>query len=152
MNKNVQWKLLAIIGRRRVCRHWRSIPQSDRIRLGLDLEGGVHMVLRVQTDDALQVENRDIGRAADRATQICKAMAVMSVLAAIDPTTIRVEGVPENRDAEFRQISRGPAGRRHTGRDDRVSASVGQLISTGCGQPGRDVAPRRSRCVKRCRR
>ena len=31
-------------------------PVEDRIRLGLDLRGGVHLVLRVQTDDALRVE------------------------------------------------------------------------------------------------
>ena len=34
----------------------RSIRPSKKVRLGLDLKGGVHLVLRVQTDDALRLE------------------------------------------------------------------------------------------------
>ena len=55
MSNNVQWKLLAIIGVA-VLSALAIYPPAERIRLGLDLEGGVHMVLRVQTDDALQLE------------------------------------------------------------------------------------------------
>ena len=29
---------------------------AHQLKLGLDLKGGVHLVLRVQTDDALRVE------------------------------------------------------------------------------------------------
>ena len=32
--------------------------QEKRLRLGLDLEGGVHLVMRVNTDDAVLVETR----------------------------------------------------------------------------------------------
>ena len=32
---------------------------KNRLRLGLDLKGGVHMVLRVNTDDAVLVETRN---------------------------------------------------------------------------------------------
>ena len=56
MNKNLQWKLLAIIAVAAL-----SViavyPPEEQIRLGLDLEGGVHMVLQVETDDALQLES-----------------------------------------------------------------------------------------------
>ena len=31
-------------------------PPKDKVNLGLDLKGGVHLVLRVQTDDALRLE------------------------------------------------------------------------------------------------
>ena len=55
MQKNLQWKLLAIVAITALAT-WAVLPPEDRIRLGLDLEGGVHMVLRVQTDDALQIE------------------------------------------------------------------------------------------------
>ena len=55
MTKNLQWKLLAIIAVAGLSA-LAIYPPEDRIRLGLDLEGGVHMVLRVQTDDALQLE------------------------------------------------------------------------------------------------
>ena len=52
MQKNLQWKLLSIVGITAIA-VWAVYPPEDRIRLGLDLEGGVHMVLRVQTEDAL---------------------------------------------------------------------------------------------------
>ena len=56
MNKNLQWKLVAIIavvGLSALAVY----PPEEQIRLGLDLEGGVHLVLRVQTDDALRLES-----------------------------------------------------------------------------------------------
>ena len=33
--------------------------QEKRLRLGLDLEGGVHLVMRVNTDDAVLLETRN---------------------------------------------------------------------------------------------
>lgn len=35
---------------------WAFTPLSEKVRLGLDLRGGVHFVLGVQTDDALRLE------------------------------------------------------------------------------------------------
>ena len=35
---------------------WAFYPPGQKINLGLDLKGGVHLVLRVQTDDALKLE------------------------------------------------------------------------------------------------
>ena len=55
MTKNLQWKLLAIVAVAALSA-FAIYPPEEQIRLGLDLEGGVHMVLRVQTDDALQLE------------------------------------------------------------------------------------------------
>ena len=37
---------------------WAIYPPQQNIRLGLDLDGGVHLVLRVKTDDALQLETQ----------------------------------------------------------------------------------------------
>ena len=109
MNKNTQWKLLAIVAVA-VLSAWAIYPPGERIRLGLDLEGGVHMVLRVQTDDALQVESETAGEQLNEQLGL-QGIAVSSVVA-VDPTTIRIEGVPQDRDAEFRQIA-----------DDQLSAS-----------------------------
>ena len=36
---------------------WMIYPLVQKVRLGLDLKGGVHLVLRVQTDEALRVES-----------------------------------------------------------------------------------------------
>ena len=73
------------------------------IRLGLDLKGGVHMVLEVQTDDALQVETET------RSDQFGEQLSLQGIeptsVFVADPTTIQIEGVPQDRDAEFRQIA-----------------------------------------------
>ena len=54
MNKNLRWKALAIVAVIALAA-WMIYPIDKKIRLGLDLKGGVHLVLRVQTDDALAV-------------------------------------------------------------------------------------------------
>ncbi len=36
---------------------WFFSPPKDKIKLGLDLQGGMHLVLQVQTDDALRAES-----------------------------------------------------------------------------------------------
>ena len=117
MNKNVQWKLLAIIGVAALS-VFAIYPPEDKIRLGLDLEGGVHMVLRVQTDDALEVETET--RAEQLSEQLDLQGVAVTSAAAIDPTTIRVEGVPANRDADFRQIA-----------EDQLAASYDRETGVG---------------------
>ena len=102
MTKNLQWKLLAIIAVVALSA-LAAYPPQEQIRLGLDLEGGVHMVLRVQTDDALQLESETA------AEQLGEQLSLQGIdvtsAVAVDPTTIRIEGVPPERDAEFRQMA-----------------------------------------------
>ena len=117
MSNNVQWKQLAIIGVA-VLSTLAIYPPDEKIRLGLDLEGGVHMVLRVQTDDALRVETETAGEQLGEQLDL-QGINVVSVVA-VDPTTIRIDGVPQDRDAEFRQIA-----------DDQLIASYDR--ETGAG-------------------
>jgi protein-export membrane protein SecD/preprotein translocase SecF subunit len=42
---------------------WAIYPPDQKIKLGLDLKGGVHLVLRVKTDDALQRQTQTTGTA-----------------------------------------------------------------------------------------
>ncbi len=102
MAKNLRWKALIIVGVV-VAAVFAVYPPEDQIRLGLDLRGGVHMVLRVQTDDALQVETET--SAEQLSEQASLAGIVLASSAAVSPTEIRVEGVPPDRDQEFRQIA-----------------------------------------------
>ena len=102
MNKTLQWKLLVVVAV--VALSALAIyPFEERIRLGLDLKGGVHMVLEVQTDDALQVETET------RSDQFGEQLSLQGIeptsVFVADPTTIQIEGVPQDRDAEFRQIA-----------------------------------------------
>ncbi len=117
MNRNAQWKLVTVIAVT-VLSAAALYPPDERIRLGLDLEGGVHMVLRVQTDDALQVETETAGEQLGEQLELQGIMGTS--VAATDPTTIRVEGVPQDRDAEFRQIA-----------DDQLAASYDRELGAG---------------------
>ena len=63
MAKNLRWKVLIIVGVVALS-VWSFYPPDQKVRLGLDLKGGVHLVLRVQTDDALQARNADHRRSA----------------------------------------------------------------------------------------
>tara|TARA_B100001123_G_scaffold61376_1_gene66840 strand:- start:23352 stop:24917 length:1566 start_codon:yes stop_codon:yes gene_type:complete len=102
MTKNLQWKLLAIVAVTALS-VLAVYPPEEQIRLGLDLEGGVHMVLRVQTDDALQLETET---AAEQLSEQLSLQGIeLTSVVAVDPVTIQIEGVPPERDAEFRQMA-----------------------------------------------
>ena len=55
MNKNLQYRVITIVIVIALA-VWAFYPPGEKINLGLDLKGGVHLVLRVQTDDALKLE------------------------------------------------------------------------------------------------
>src|SRR3954454_6784199 len=74
--------------------------QEKQIKLGLDLKGGVHLVLRVQTDDALRlVTDQEMERLREELKT--KNITVTNIVAP-DSTHFRVEGVPPANDAAFR--------------------------------------------------
>ena len=80
MNKNLRWKLLTIlavlvlffaVGVYPILAQRYHLPapgwlMAKQLKLGLDLKGGVHLVLRVQTDDALRIQTTDDRRADPR--------------------------------------------------------------------------------------
>jgi preprotein translocase subunit SecD len=55
MVKQVRWRVAVIIGVIAIS-VWGFYPPSEKINLGLDLRGGVHLVMRVETDDAVRRE------------------------------------------------------------------------------------------------
>src|SRR6202158_5589724 len=70
---------------------------DKQLKLGLDLKGGVHLVLRVQTDDALRLESeQEMERLREELTK--RNIPVASVTSP-DPTHFRVDGVPPAQDA-----------------------------------------------------
>jgi preprotein translocase subunit SecD len=100
MAKNLRWKviiILAVVG----LAVWAFYPPSQKVRLGLDLKGGVHLVMRVQTDDALRLETETISERLRE--QLKTANIPVTSLVADSATTFRVEGVPAEQDAAFRQ-------------------------------------------------
>src|SRR5215813_3746154 len=64
---------------------------DKQLKLGLDLKGGVHLVLRVQTDDALRVESQtEMERLREELTTRHIPYTNMTVAS---PTQFRVDGV-----------------------------------------------------------
>jgi preprotein translocase subunit SecD len=102
MYKNLRWKFLIILlvtG----WAVWSFTPPSRKVKLGLDLKGGVHLVLRVNTGDAVKVET---DTAAEQLHEALKT-AKITVTAArpTSPTTFVVEGVPQESDQQFRTLA-----------------------------------------------
>jgi preprotein translocase subunit SecD len=97
MIKNLQWRIgiiVAVI----VLSIWAFVPPREKIKLGLDLKGGVHLVLRVKTDDALRVETETtVERLRDSLT---REGVQFSKVEATSATEFRVEGIQD--DARFR--------------------------------------------------
>ncbi len=76
---------------------WFFTPLEKKIKLGLDLQGGMHLVLQVQTDDALRAESdsdmqRLVSDAKDKGITISPTRT--------SPTSFEISGLsPENKDA-----------------------------------------------------
>ena len=95
MAKNLRWKLLVIVGVIALA-VFAFYPPQQKVRLGLDLKGGVHLVLRVQTDDARPARDRNDGGSAARAVEDRRHPRARTVTVA-SPTEFRVEDVPPDR-------------------------------------------------------
>ena len=103
MNQNLRWKLVvivAVIG----LSVWSFYPPSTKVNLGLDLKGGVHMVLKVRTDDGLRAEVESVvERLRDTLT---RASVQFSKLEIKDARSFVVEGIQN--DPAFRAAATDP--------------------------------------------
>jgi preprotein translocase subunit SecD len=100
MAKNLRWKVLTILGVVALS-VFAFYPLDEKVRLGLDLKGGVHLVMRVQTDDALRLETQTT---ADRLReQLRTANVSVGDIAVTNSSAFTVSGVPADQDAAFRQ-------------------------------------------------
>ena len=114
---NLRWKLVTVIvvfvlfatvGVYPIVASYFGLPMpawlaAQQLKLGLDLKGGVHLVLRVQTDDALRIETQM------QMERLREALATANVktgaLALVSSTEFSVESVPSEQDAAFRQAA-----------------------------------------------
>ena len=73
---------------------------DKQLKLGLDLKGGVHLELRVQTDDALRLVTE---QEMERLREELKTRNIpVTKVDAPDPVHFKVDGVPPAQDAAFR--------------------------------------------------
>src|SRR5918993_35918 len=102
MAKNLRWRLLAIAAVVAIG-VWMIYPLDQKVRLGLDLKGGVHLVLRVQTDEALRVESE---ASMERLrSELAKAGATGVTATLVSSTIFEIRGVPEAQTALVRQLA-----------------------------------------------
>ncbi len=117
MNKNLRWKIVTVItvfvvffsiGVYPLLANRFHLPapgwlMQHQLKLGLDLKGGVHLVLRVNTDDALKLTTTMTSEQLRESLRTSN-ISVSSIVAD-SPTTFRVEGVQSDRDADFRRAA-----------------------------------------------
>jgi len=102
MDKNLRWRAVAILAVVAIS-IWGFYPPQKKVRLGLDLQGGVHLVLRVQTDDALRL---DTETTMEQFQEAVEAKGLVNVtFAGVDSTRFKVDGVPQAQDAAFREAA-----------------------------------------------
>jgi preprotein translocase subunit SecD len=102
MYKNLRWKVVAILAVA-VLAVAAFYPIQERLKLGLDLKGGIELVLRVNTEEALTYETENT--AAQLQEALTTAGVTTTAVRASGLTTFVVEGVTPDRDAQFRQMS-----------------------------------------------
>jgi len=118
MNKNLRWKVIVIVatllvflfGIFGVPKGWSGsallASMTERIHLGLDLQGGTHLILQVQVNDAV---NSDSDRAIERLKDEMRSrkIAYADIIKpdpANNPDHIVIKGVPPERSSDLRNL------------------------------------------------
>src|SRR5687768_6267243 len=97
---------------------WAIYPPGKSLKLGLDLNGGVQLVLRVKTDDALSLQTRSAAEQLRAA--LTEARAQFSSVDIVSATEFRVDGVDDEAalkraaDQSASSYERTSSGRTHT--------------------------------------
>jgi preprotein translocase subunit SecD len=100
MAKNLRWKVLVILGVVALS-VFAFYPPDQKVRLGLDLKGGVHLVMQVKTDDAVRIETET---SSDRLREALKTSIPGATVTVVSPTEFRVDNVPAEQDQAFRAL------------------------------------------------
>jgi preprotein translocase subunit SecD len=102
MYKNLRWKIITIAAVTLVATLL-FMPPKQKLKLGLDLQGGVHLVLKVRTDDALRVETETSSEQFRDALK--SANIPFTSLKPTGLTSFQVDGITPDKDQQFRQIA-----------------------------------------------
>jgi preprotein translocase subunit SecD len=115
--QNIRWKVITVlvvfvaffaVGVYPILSAWKALPapgwlKEKQLKLGLDLKGGVHLVLRVQTDDALRLETET---EMERLREELRTRNIpFTSINSISVTQFKVEGIPPAQDSAFRQVA-----------------------------------------------
>lgn len=101
MRKNLRWKavLILVIG---VLSVWSFYPPEERIKLGLDLKGGIHLIMKVNTEDALVAVTDEVS---GMLSQMLDDESIsFDTMEKDAPGRLRAVGVDINQDSAFRNL------------------------------------------------
>jgi preprotein translocase subunit SecD len=103
VDSKILWRIVLIVVVLALCT-WSLYPPGEKIHFGLDLSGGIHLVLQVQTDDAIKAELDDASqRLVSRASD--EGVLLGTSESDIDDLSFKV-GVPANTDtAKLRELA-----------------------------------------------
>src|SRR5579872_4524648 len=102
MYKNLRWKFLTIlvVAGLAIAAFW---PPQSRVRRGLDLQGGVHLVLQVKTDDAVNAETETAMGQLQQALKTANVSFTGAHSLSID--SFSIDGISSAQDSQFRTIA-----------------------------------------------
>jgi preprotein translocase subunit SecD len=115
MNPNLKWKVLSIVAIILICVYFifglPNFPTSlsalknnfaQQIKLGLDLQGGTHLILQVQVQEAIAQET---DQTVDRITSQLRAKNIRyDEVRRVDDTHIIVRNIPSDQVSQFRDL------------------------------------------------
>ena len=94
---------------------WAIYPPAEKIKLGLDLKGGVHFILRVRTDEAVRLQTEAAAERLRRALvqrdvrleRIEARSATELVVHGVDDETALLDAIAEEGDDRFDRVAEG---------------------------------------------
>ena len=101
MRKNMQWKaiLIAFVV---IVFAWSVYPPEDKINLGLDLRGGIHLIMKVNTIDAVAAITNETVDAIS--TLLDEESVSFQDIGSEEPARIQLSVVDINQDQAFRAL------------------------------------------------
>lgn len=99
MSKRSLWRLILTLLICGVCAYF-FVPLS-KIKLGLDLKGGVHFELEVQGHEALEADLRDMR---DRMQSQVAEKGFPSAMVAVEGSAVKIDGIPAEQKGTLDQI------------------------------------------------
>jgi len=101
MKKGLQWKLILTLAVTALA-IFLFFPPKDKIKLGLDLKGGIHLVLQVMTEDAVTIEtDTEIARLQE---QLKKKNITTKAIIKGDVGKFTVQGLGVDQEAGLRTV------------------------------------------------
>jgi preprotein translocase subunit SecD len=101
MKKNLRWKAIAIVLIAGLSA-WAFYPPQEKIKLGLDLKGGIHLIMKVNTEDAANaVTDESVGAL----SQLLDEESIsFGNIAKEAPGKLSLSGVDLNKDGDLRTL------------------------------------------------